>query len=75
MHENNVAVFVTVAAATRGGLVVQYEHLEGFIPISHLGQVGHMGGRACVFLDAACVGIYAGGHHTCVMCGSACLYV
>jgi hypothetical protein len=39
MHANNVPVFVTVIAATRGGFVVQYEHLEGFIPISHLGQV------------------------------------
>lgn len=39
MQAAMVPVFVTVMAATRGGLVVQYEHMEGFIPISHLGQV------------------------------------
>jgi len=30
---------VTVMSANRGGLVVQYSTLEGFIPVSHLGQV------------------------------------
>lgn len=35
---NNVPVFVTVQAATKGGLVVSYEHVKGFIPISQLGQ-------------------------------------
>jgi hypothetical protein len=40
MQENDVPVYVTVTAATRGGLLVQYNHLEGFIPASHLGQVG-----------------------------------
>lgn len=39
MQENDVPVYVTVTAATRGGLLVQYHHLEGFIPASHLGQV------------------------------------
>ena len=41
MQEEDVPVYVTVTGATRGGLLVQYEHLEGFIPISHLGQVSH----------------------------------
>jgi hypothetical protein len=39
MQMDDVPVYVTVTAATRGGLLVQYNHLEGFIPISHLGQV------------------------------------
>ncbi|KAF8068441.1 PU1 [Scenedesmus sp. PABB004] len=38
MQEEDVPVYVTVTAATRGGLLVQYNHLEGFIPASHLGQ-------------------------------------
>jgi hypothetical protein len=40
MQQDDVPVYVTVTAATRGGLLVQYNHLEGFIPASHLGQVG-----------------------------------
>jgi ribosomal protein S1 len=39
MQQDDVPVYVTVTAATRGGLLVQYNHLEGFIPASHLGQV------------------------------------
>lgn len=39
MQVDDVPVYVTVTAATRGGLLVQYNHLEGFIPASHLGQV------------------------------------
>lgn len=39
MQENDCPVYVTVTAATRGGLLVQYQHLEGFIPASHIGQV------------------------------------
>ncbi|WIA30498.1 hypothetical protein OEZ86_000582 [Tetradesmus obliquus] len=38
MQVDDVPVYVTVTAATRGGLLVQYNHLEGFIPASHLGQ-------------------------------------
>eukprot|EP00878_Enallax_costatus_P000802 GHUV01000926.1.p1 GENE.GHUV01000926.1~~GHUV01000926.1.p1 ORF type:complete len:441 (+),score=133.51 GHUV01000926.1:111-1433(+) len=38
MQENDCPVYVTVTAATRGGLLVQYQHLEGFIPASHIGQ-------------------------------------
>jgi hypothetical protein len=38
---NNVPVFVSVQAATKGGLVVQYEHIKGFIPVSQLGPVSH----------------------------------
>lgn len=37
MLMNNVPVFVTVTAATKGGLVVQYDHVKGFIPVSQLG--------------------------------------
>jgi small subunit ribosomal protein S1 len=37
MQINNVPVFVTVTAATKGGLVVQYDHVKGFIPVSQLG--------------------------------------
>jgi hypothetical protein len=40
MQEEDVPVTVTVAAVNRGGLMVQYAHLEGFIPVSQLGQVG-----------------------------------
>jgi hypothetical protein len=54
MQQNNVPVFVTVAAATKGGLVVQYQHLEGFIPNSHLGQVSAHTRRVCVSLFRAC---------------------
>lgn len=32
-------VTVTVLAANRGGLMVQYAHLEGFIPVSHLAPI------------------------------------
>jgi predicted RNA-binding protein with RPS1 domain len=39
MQEEDVPVTVTVVGANRGGLMVQYAHLEGFIPLSHLGQV------------------------------------
>jgi ribosomal protein S1 len=39
MLMNNVPVFVTVTAATKGGLVVQYDHVKGFIPVSQLGPV------------------------------------
>jgi small subunit ribosomal protein S1 len=38
MQESDCPVYVTVTAATRGGLLVQYQHLEGFIPASHIGQ-------------------------------------
>lgn len=38
MQENDCPVYVTVTSATRGGLLVQYQHLEGFIPASHIGQ-------------------------------------
>ncbi|GBF91122.1 30S ribosomal protein S1 [Raphidocelis subcapitata] len=38
MQEEDVPVLVTVLAANRGGIIVQYAHLEGFIPVSHLGQ-------------------------------------
>ncbi|KAI8468426.1 MAG: plastid/chloroplast ribosomal protein S1 [Monoraphidium minutum] len=38
LQEEDVPVMVTVMAANRGGLMVQYAHLEGFIPVSHLGQ-------------------------------------
>jgi hypothetical protein len=46
MQEEDVPVMVTVVAANRGGLMVQYAHLEGFIPISQLGQVRGPGGGA-----------------------------
>ncbi|KIY98744.1 30S ribosomal protein S1 [Monoraphidium neglectum] len=36
--EEDVPVIVTVVGANRGGLMVQYAHLEGFIPVSQLGQ-------------------------------------
>ncbi|KAI8469742.1 MAG: plastid/chloroplast ribosomal protein S1 [Monoraphidium minutum] len=38
LQEEDVPVMVTVTAANRGGLLVQYAHLEGFIPVSQLGQ-------------------------------------
>eukprot|EP00882_Tetradesmus_deserticola_P000457 GHRQ01000502.1.p1 GENE.GHRQ01000502.1~~GHRQ01000502.1.p1 ORF type:complete len:466 (+),score=198.13 GHRQ01000502.1:58-1398(+) len=38
MQQEDLPMYVTVTAATRGGLLVQYHHLEGFIPASHLGQ-------------------------------------
>jgi hypothetical protein len=39
LQEEDVPVLVTVVGANRGGLMVQYAHLEGFIPVSHLAQV------------------------------------
>ncbi|KIZ06677.1 30S ribosomal protein S1 [Monoraphidium neglectum] len=38
LQEEDVPVLVTVVGANRGGLMVQYAHLEGFIPVSHLAQ-------------------------------------
>ena len=55
---------VPVVAANRGGLMVQYAHLEGFIPVSHLGQVrGRVGGwstRAAGQEQAAAVAAVGG---------------
>jgi len=31
-------MYVKVVSCNRGGLMVQYHHLEGFIPVSHFGQ-------------------------------------
>lgn len=39
LQEEDVPVMVTVVGANRGGLMVQYAHLEGFVPVSQLGQV------------------------------------
>ncbi len=39
LQDEDVPVMVSVMAANRGGLVVSYSNLEGFIPVSHLGQV------------------------------------
>ena len=42
--DEDVAVTVTVVGATRGGLAVRYEHLEGFIPVSQIGGAFAPGG-------------------------------
>jgi ribosomal protein S1 len=39
LQEEDVAMFVKVISCNRGGLMVQYHHVEGFIPVSHFGQV------------------------------------
>jgi len=38
LQEEDVAMYVKVASCNRGGLMVQYQHVEGFIPVSHFGQ-------------------------------------
>lgn len=40
LREEDVPVMVTVKAAKKAGLIVRYEHLEGFVPISHPDKVG-----------------------------------
>jgi len=37
LQEEDVTVNVTVLGATRGGLLVQYAHLQGFVPLSQFG--------------------------------------
>jgi hypothetical protein len=56
---NNVPVFVSVQAATKGGLAVQYEHIKGFIPVSQLGPVSHtllLGLAGLLGCDGCCIG-------------------
>lgn len=36
-QEEDITVYATVASVNRGGLLVNYHHLQGFVPISHLG--------------------------------------
>lgn len=37
LQEMDITVPVTVLAANRGGLLVQYNHLQGFVPVSQFG--------------------------------------
>lgn len=43
MQAEDVPVHVTVTAVTKGGLLVQYKHLQGFMPNSQLGSVSVCG--------------------------------
>lgn len=37
LQEEDIPVYVTVVGANKGGLMVEYHHLEGFVPVSHFG--------------------------------------
>jgi len=38
LQEEDITVTVSVLGATRGGLLVQYHHLQGFVPLSQFGS-------------------------------------
>lgn len=38
LQQEDVAMYVKVVSSNRGGLMVQYQHVDGFIPVSHFGQ-------------------------------------
>ena len=35
LQEENITIVGTVVGVNRGGLMVDYEHIRGFLPISH----------------------------------------
>jgi hypothetical protein len=41
MSQEDIKVEVLVVGANRGGIIVSVDHIRGFIPGSHLTQVGH----------------------------------
>lgn len=47
MSQEDIKVEVLVVGANRGGIIVSVDHIRGFVPGSHLTQVGRCSNMQC----------------------------